>query len=137
MANYTIIATITKVDADEVFIKGVQKYLFEDSQRNLWNILDNQEIPKFVKIDQLYDFNVGEPIWRSIVGLALVNHKPLKLTIEYSSENETYTIIAVENPDAQFQLADGFVMAGNAYVLGCWGYSFAWYAFDGSDWQNS
>ena len=100
MAKCTIIATITKVDADEVFIKGVQKYLFEDSQRILWNILDNQEIPKFVKIDQVYDFNVGEPIWRSIVGLALVNHKPLKLTIEYSSENETYTIIAVENPDA-------------------------------------
>lgn len=100
MAKYTIIATITKVDANNVFIKGVQKYLFEDSQKSLWNILENQENSKFVKIDQVYDFNVGEPIWCSIVGLALVNHKPLKLTIEYSSENETYTIIAVENPDA-------------------------------------
>ena len=100
MANYTIIATITKVDADEVFIKGVQKYLFEDSQRNLWNILDNQEIPKFVKIDQVYDSQIEETIWHSVVGLALVNRKPLKFTIENSSEKGTYTIIAVENPDA-------------------------------------
>ena len=100
MAKYTIIATITKVDADEVFIKGVQKYLFEDSQRNLWNILDNQEIPKFVKIDQPYDSKIEETVWRSVVGLALVNRKPLKFTIEYSSENGAYIIIAVENSDA-------------------------------------
>lgn len=100
MANYTIIATITKVESNKVIIKGIQKYFFEGSQKGLWNILENQENSKFVKIDQPYDSQIEETIWHSVVGLALVNRKPLKFTIENSSEKGTYTIVAVENPDA-------------------------------------
>ena len=96
MANYTIIATITKVEGSEFFIKGVAKHLYEDSNKKQWNILENTADsgnPKLKALDLGEKMKLAGSIEKTLIVSAMLQKRPLKLII--ADDN---AIIAVEVP---------------------------------------
>lgn len=100
--NYTTVATIKKVEkgADEsavVRIIGFGKYLYEDSDKKQWNILEKDSKPfKFISIDEpiIYQIPQGDSVFNQLVALSIFHKRPLKLTIE--KEKGAYIITAIE-----------------------------------------
>lgn len=110
--QYTIIATVTKIDKNGVYIKGVGKYLFEDSNKKLWNLLEETPMPPIVQeqvaqtktklIDLQKPLNIQclKVINCILFANAMLQRKPLKLLINEIGDpsNPTYSIVAVEVP---------------------------------------
>lgn len=110
--QYTIIATVTKIDEKGVYIKGVGKYLFEDSNKKLWNLLEETPMPPIVQeqvaqtktklIDLQKPLNIQclKVINCILFANAMLQRKPLKLLINETddSSNPTYSIVAIEVP---------------------------------------
>lgn len=101
MDQYTIIAKVVKVEkADKevfIYVKGVGKYAYEKDKDNKWSILESQEpnSSKFDGNDIKCSIDNDNNILKDVIVAAMVNHKPLKLTIAGESP---YTINAVEMP---------------------------------------
>ena len=112
MSEYTIVSIITSVNKTDVYIKGVSKYLFEDSNKKCWNILEEKpmsmaELGQIAKtstklIDEKTPLKYGclKVISAILFASAMLQKKSLLLTIEESDDtsNPTYTIIGVEVP---------------------------------------
>ena len=101
MATYTIVAPITKADKDNnVQIKGVGKYLYEKQKNVFWNIFegDGCNTSKFVDLEKSYSLGKIDQLKLSLIGLGLIERKPLKLNIE--ENGSAYTITAIEVADA-------------------------------------
>ncbi|MBQ5610792.1 MAG: hypothetical protein IIU83_04260 [Fibrobacteraceae bacterium] len=110
--QYTIIATVTKIDEKGVYIKGVGKYLFEDSNKKLWNLLEETPMPPIVQeqvaqtkiklIDLQKPLNIQclKVINCIFFANAMLQRKPLKLLINETDNppNSTYSIEAIEVP---------------------------------------
>lgn len=98
MAIYTIIATVTKLENDEIKIKGVGKHLYPDSSGKEWNVFEEEitENSKMVKTDENIKTNENAKtcaINTFLLATAMVNRKPLKFAID--KEQEGYTIKSV------------------------------------------
>lgn len=100
MAKYTIIATIAKIEKNEIFIKGCGKYFFVGSNEKQWNILEkNQNVdagPELICVTEPISYSSIGYIGKNILANAMLQRKALKITLDDSRKN----IIAVENPDA-------------------------------------
>lgn len=110
--QYTIIATITKIDKKDVYIKGVGKYLFEDSNKKLWNLLEDtpmqpivqkqvaQTKTKLIDLQKPLNIQYLKVINCILFANAMLQRKPLKLLINETGDtsNPTYSIVAVEVP---------------------------------------
>ncbi len=99
MAEYTIVAKVTKIKSDSIFIKGIGKYCYEDSNKKQWNLLEESgDTAKSVLISEDVSLSDGlnDSVATVLFSQALFHQKPLKLTIE--GEKSPYTIIAVEMP---------------------------------------
>ena len=116
MPNYTITATITKINSDgKIVLKGVGKHLYEDSNKKQWNLLEeitesgtrqnhqsNQETvfkSNSKMVDLKTNFSVGIPefLGNVLFATTMLQKKPLKLTI--SEDDKTgYTITEIEVP---------------------------------------
>lgn len=98
MAGYTIVAKIVKVEKAEkgvlINIKGVGKYAYE----NKWGVLEGENAASSTFFDDNTSFKIDENdnIVKNVLVAAMVNQKPLKLTIV--GEKSPYTITAVEMP---------------------------------------
>ena len=101
MTNYTITATITKINSDgKIILKGVGKHLYEDSIKKQWNLLEgnaNADTLKMLALEQEKDIVLNGNIEISLITMAMLQKKPLKLTVSGDGESE-YTITAVEVP---------------------------------------
>ncbi len=94
---YTTVATITKIEKDGVRIKGFGKYLYEDSNKQQWNILEGNGDPKLLPTDKpqiIADALIKDSVAVQLLALSMFHKKPLKLTIE--EEDKKYSITAVE-----------------------------------------
>ena len=103
MAEYTIVAKITKITSDSVFIKGVGKFCYEDSNKKQWNLLEgtnNSAQPTLINTDTSFSIGINEKISLSLLSQALFHQKPLKLHIqnEGTKDGLKYKITAVEMP---------------------------------------
>ena len=103
MTEYTTVATITKIKKAEdnkstlVCIIGFGKYLYEDSDKKQWNILEKDSKPfKFISIEEsiFYQVPQGDSVFNHLAALSMFHKRPLKLTIE--EKDSTYTITAIE-----------------------------------------
>ncbi|WP_405333036.1 hypothetical protein [Fibrobacter sp.] len=98
MAEYTIVAKVVKVEKAvegvSIGIKGVGKYAYE----NKWSVLEGENADSSNFFDDKTSFNIDEKdyVVREILVAAMINQKPLKLTI--AVEKSQYTITAVEMP---------------------------------------
>ena len=100
MANYTITATITKIDSDgKIILKGVGKCLYEKSKDECLNFLECNDFNKSKLVVQSTPFELKkkDEVSLTVFAMAMLQKKPLKLTIE-ENEDEKYAIIAVEVP---------------------------------------
>lgn len=97
--QYTIIATVTKIDKNGVYIKGVGKYLFEDSNKKLWNLLEETEgkHPTSIELGKQIELSMKDSLAEFLLAVALLHKRPLLLTIEENG-NEKYSIVAIEVP---------------------------------------
>ena len=96
MAEYTIVAKIVKINSDSIFIKGVGKYVYEKDKNDRWSVLEGKE-PSSSKFDGGdIKCTIDNNILKDVVVNAMINNKPLKLTI--AGEESPYTITAVEMP---------------------------------------
>lgn len=106
MANYTIIALITKVTSeDKVVINGVGKHRYEKSKDEILNLLENNgnvENSKLLELGKPYSIKTDCEIARILLAMAMLNKKPLKLTIEgciaQGKSEPEYSITEVEVP---------------------------------------
>ena len=100
MTNYTITATITKIDSDgKIILKGVGKHRYEKSKDECLNLLECDDFNKSKLLEQSIPFELKkeDEVSRTIFAMAMLQKKPLKLTI--SEDDKTgYTITAVEVP---------------------------------------
>ncbi|MBR6422323.1 hypothetical protein IKS86_06395 [bacterium] len=97
MPEYTTVATITKIEKAKVYIKGFGKYLYEDSNKKQWNILEGNGAPKLLPTDRLQMIDkdlVDNSVEVQLLALSMFHKKPLKLTIE--EDGKKYFITAVE-----------------------------------------
>ena len=99
MPNYKIVATITKITSDgNVAINGVGKHRYEKSRDEVYNLLEEKNNPlssKLLKQDEHYSVVNPNSIITTLLSMAMLNKKPLKLTIEEkedkSEQNGTAT----------------------------------------------
>ena len=114
MAEYTVVAKVVKIEkADKevfIYVKGVGKYAYEKDKDNKWSILECQEpdLSKFDGCNVKCSIGNDNNILKDVVVAAMINNKPLKLTVTQehpSSENQSsndkkppYIITAVEMP---------------------------------------
>lgn len=86
MATYSITAIITKIDsANQVNISGVGKHRYEKSKDEVFNLLEETSNPPktiILKQDQLYSIANPSAIMTTLLAMAMLNKKPLKLTID-------------------------------------------------------
>lgn len=97
MTVYTTVATITKIEKDGVRIKGFGKYLYEDSNKKQWNVLEGNVDPKLLPADMpqiIADALAKDSVAVQLLALSMFHKKPLKLTIE--EDGKKYFITAVE-----------------------------------------
>ena len=95
--KYTTIATITKIEKGGVSIKGFGKYLYEDSNKKQWNVLEGNVDPKLLPADMpqiIADALAKDSVATQLLALSMFHKKPLKLTI--GMKGNTYSIIGVE-----------------------------------------
>lgn len=97
--QYTIIATVTKIDKKGVYIKGVGKYLFEDSNKKLWNLLEEtkENHPTSIELGKQIELSMKDSLAESLLAVALLHKRPLLLAIEVDDKGK-YSITAVEVP---------------------------------------
>lgn len=104
--NYTITAIITKIISEgKVVLNGVGKHRYEKSKDEILNLLENNgsvENSKLLELGEPYSIKTDCEIARILLAMAMLNKKPLKLTIEgciaqEKSESE-YSITEVEVP---------------------------------------
>ena len=102
MANYTITATITRIDGFKLYFKGIGDY-FKKIDSYQRNVLLSDGDPKYLELDKSY-FELkdsgnltADSLYRELFIRSMLDKKPLKLTIE-EKETEKYSIIAVEVP---------------------------------------
>jgi len=95
MATYSITAIITKLDStNKVSISGVGKHRYEKSKGEVFNLLEETLTPqssKILKQDQIYSIANPSAIMTTLLAMAMLNKKPLKLTvreIEIREKNE-------------------------------------------------
>ena len=104
MSEYIIVAKISKIILNTVSIKGVGKYCYEDSNKVIWNLLEeNIESSNLILLDPEHDISIGinKGVCRVLFSLAMFNQKPLKMIIkkdELKNKKVKYTITAVEMP---------------------------------------
>ncbi len=103
MAEYTIVAKIVKIKSDSIFIKGVGKYCYEDSNKKQWNLLEESGTtakPIPIGEDTSLSNGLNENIATALFSQALFHQKPLKIHIqnEGTVESPQYKITAVEMP---------------------------------------
>jgi hypothetical protein len=110
MVNYTITATITKIDSDgKVILKGMGKHLYEDSNKKQWNLLeefteseskegDKDELKsKVLKQNKSFELKIDDSVPKTVLAMAMLQKKPLKLTISDDGRSG-YTITEIEVP---------------------------------------
>lgn len=97
--QYTIIATVTKIDKNGVYIKGVGKYLFEDSNKKLWNLLEETEgkHPTSIELGKQIELSMKDSLAEYLLAVALLHKRPLLLAIEVDDKGK-YSITAIEVP---------------------------------------
>lgn len=105
MTTYSITAIITKIDSEnKVTISGVGKHRYEKSKDEVYNILEENAEPessKVLKQDTAFSI-VKSGVVKScaiktiLLAMAMLNKKPLKLTIDDS--NNPYSITDIEVP---------------------------------------
>lgn len=108
MATYTTIATIAEVKKDnKILLIGVGKYAYEKEDNTKWIILEEeaQNSPKFLPENTKFVIGNQDEIQKIILAMAMINKKPLKLTLEESSSQKSknkkhpnYTINSIKNP---------------------------------------
>ncbi len=98
MAEYKIVANVVKIEKSKIYIKGVGKYAYERDKDNKWSVLEGEkpDSSKFDNCNVECSIDNDNNILKNVVVAAMVNNKPLKLTI--AGEESPYTIIAVEMP---------------------------------------
>ena len=100
MATYSITAIVTKIDsANKVSVNGVGKHRYEKSKEEFFNLLENTSDPQLSKIlkpDTVFSIAKSDAVQTTLLAMAMLNKKPLKLTIDYSSKQ--YTITDIEVP---------------------------------------
>lgn len=95
--QYTIVATIAEVkDGGKVLLNGAGKYAYAKDEKTKWLVLegDTAETTKLVENVELVA-NVNDETLKNILATAMINKKPLKLTVEGDSP---FTIISIKNP---------------------------------------
>ena len=103
MTEYTIIAKITKIKSDSVFIKGVGKYCYEDSNKKQWNLLEESgdtAKPILISDGTPLSNGISDGMSIALFSQALFHQKPLKLSVqnEKTDGSPEYKIISVEMP---------------------------------------
>ena len=105
MAKYTITAIVTKIDsANKVIISGVGKHRYEKTNDDVYNLLEecsNSPTTKLLKQDEAYSIESPKAIKMNLLVMAMLNKKPLKLTIKEIDKEEKkyeYSIVEVEVP---------------------------------------
>ena len=104
MAEYTIVAKITKIKSDSVFIKGVGKYCYEDSNKKQWNLLEESGTtsnPILISDEISLSNGLSDGVSIALFSQALFHQKPLKLYVQNEgtdNDNPSYKVIAVEMP---------------------------------------
>lgn len=98
MAEYTIVANIVKIEKFKIYIKGVGKYAYEKDKDNKWSVLEGEksDSSKFDNCNVECSIDNDNNILKDVVVAAMVNNKPLKITI--AGEESPYAITAVEMP---------------------------------------
>ncbi|WP_297700279.1 hypothetical protein [uncultured Fibrobacter sp.] len=100
MATYSITAIITKIDsANKVSISGVGKHRYEKSKDEVFNLLEETSTPqssKILKQDEIYSIANPSAIMTTLLAMAMLNKKPLKLTVD--DANNALSITNVEVP---------------------------------------
>ena len=97
--KYTIVATITKIEKDGVRIKGFGKYLYEDSNKKQWNILEREDEAEILPIEVsqiIADALTKDSVAVQLLALSMFHKKPLKLMIEENGGNYSITAVEVE-----------------------------------------
>lgn len=99
--KYTIIAIITKITSEgKVVLNGVGKHRYENSKGEILNLLENKEKIqdlKLLELDKTYVIEDKGAVTKTLLAMAMLNKKPLKLAIE-CSDSKVYSITAVEVP---------------------------------------
>lgn len=102
--NYTITAIVTKIISEgKVVLNGVGKHRYEKSKDEILNLLENNgnvENSKLLELGEPYSIKTDCEIARILLAMAMLNKKPLKLTIEgrIASGKSEYSITEVEVP---------------------------------------
>ncbi len=108
--TYAIVATITRVEKNQVYIKGVGKHLFEDPNKSLWNLLEETPMPtivqgqvahtttKLIDLQNPLNYHCLKVVNCILFANAMLQKKPLKFMIDETgtSPNLAYTITGVE-----------------------------------------
>lgn len=96
MTTYSIIAIITKIDSEnKVTICGVGKRRYEKSKDEVFNLLEDNATSLSLKTstqDETYSVSSSGDIMVALLAMAMLNKKPLKLTID---ENNFVTDVEV------------------------------------------
>ncbi len=103
---YNITATITEISKNpkddsniQVTIRGVGKYLFQNSSGEYWNILEtNNGKPEFVLQSEKYSIK-DSSITEHLLAAAMIQRKPLKFTIQEDNSNPNHSITDIALPD--------------------------------------
>ena len=95
--TYAVTATINKVNSDNtITINGVGKHCYEKSKDEVYNLLEEKNDPlasKLIKQDVSFFVVDSNTIMITVLSMAMLNKKPLKLTI-----SEDNSIMAIEVP---------------------------------------
>lgn len=96
--QYTIVATIAEVkNGGKVLLNGAGKYAFAKDEKTKWLVLEGDSPKSSEFKDEKTEFVVDpkNEIEKTIFATAMINKKPLKLTVEGDSP---FTIISIKNP---------------------------------------
>lgn len=108
--KFTIIAIITKVVRNMAYVKGVGKHHYEDFNKKEWNLLEGNPIPltrqreldsmssKMIDVRTPLSITCLNGIDTTIVAVAMVLKKPLKLTIMENVDKRICEITEIEVP---------------------------------------
>lgn len=106
LVKYSITAIITKIISEgKVVLNGVGKHRYEKSKDEILNLLENNgsvENSKLLELSEPYSIKTDCEIARIFLAMAMLNKKPLKLTIEgcfaQGKSEPEYSITEVEVP---------------------------------------
>ena len=99
MSNYIITAIVTKIDSKgQITLNGVGKHRYEKSKDNYMNLLEGDDVKdsKLVELSTPYQVKMDVDLSKIILATAMLQKKPLKLTIE--EKEGAFSITAIEVP---------------------------------------